>query len=323
MRYNRNWNNASFIEIFLHGIIMGSINKLPGISGGLYSLIIGFYNHLMQSIKSLNYKNFIVLKNNGTKEFMRYINGYFLLVISFGMIMSYFSTSKILDYFLLKNELYVWSIFFGLIIGSLYILIKRMKTIDKKNISYLLMGLLFGVFISLSEPLYENRNLFFIFFCGFISVCGITIPGLSGSFLLILLGNYKLLLVDSVNNFYNLISNLFYSTDKKLVVEYELINILLIFFVGSVLGLIILSKFLSYLTKKYPIQLDHLIIGFVTGTLSIVWPWNQIQNSTDQIIINNSTNYFAILLILLGLILTIIINNYVDKKNIRTNRKKY
>ena len=107
------------------------------------------------------------------------------------------------------------------------------------------MGLLFGVFISLSEPLYENRNLFFIFFCGFISVCGITIPGLSGSFLLILLGNYKLLLVDSVNNFYNLISNLFYSTEKKLVVEYELINILLIFFIGSVLGLIILSKFLS------------------------------------------------------------------------------
>ena len=111
MRYNRDWNKVSSLEIFLHGIIMGSINKLPGISGGLYSLIIGFYSHLMQSIKSLNLKNFKILRYNGGKKFMKKINGNFLLFISFGMIMSYFSTSKILDYFLIKNELYVWSVF--------------------------------------------------------------------------------------------------------------------------------------------------------------------------------------------------------------------
>ena len=134
MRYNRDWNKVSSMEIFLHGIIMGSINKLPGISGGLYSLIIGFYNHLMQSIKSLNYTNFKILRNKGGKKFMKSINGNFLLFISFGMIMSYFSTSKILDYFLIKNELYVWSVFFGLIIGSLYILIKRIeKTVLNSN----------------------------------------------------------------------------------------------------------------------------------------------------------------------------------------------
>ena len=320
MRYNRDWNKVSYLEIFLHGIIMGSINKLPGVSGGLYSLIIGFYNHLMQSIKSLNYNNFVILRHEGAKQFMKNINGNFLLFISFGMIMSYFSTSKILDYFLIQNELYVWSVFFGLIIGSLYILIKRIEKTDIKTILYLIFGLLFGILISLSEPLYENRNLLFVFFCGFISICGITIPGLSGSFLLILLGNYKLLLVDSVNNFYNLISNLFYSSDEKLIVENELINILMIFFVGSVIGLIILSKFLTFLTKNYPNQLDHLIIGFVLGTLSIVWPWNQIKNNIDLIEISSGTNSFAIVLILIGLILTVIINNYVDEKNIRTNR---
>jgi len=320
MRYNRDWNKVSYLEIFLHGITMGSINKLPGISGGLYSLIIGFYNHLMQSIKSLNYTNFKILKYKGGKKFMKNINGNFLLFISFGMIMSYFSTSKILDYFLIQNELYVWSVFFGLIIGSLYILIKRIEKTDYKTILYLIIGLIFGILISLSDPLYENRNLLFVFFCGFISICGITIPGLSGSFLLILLGNYKLLLVDSVNNFYNLISNLFYSSDEKLIVENELINILIIFFVGSVIGLIILSKFLTFLTKNYPNRMDHLIIGFVLGTLSIVWPWNQIKNNIDLIEISSGTNSFAIILILIGLILTVIINNYVDKKNIRINR---
>ena len=319
MRYNRDWNKASFLEVFLHGIVMGSINKLPGISGGLYSLIIGFYNHLIQSIKSINYKNLTVLKKSGLKQFMKNINGYFLLFISFGMIMSYFSTSKILDYFLIQNELYVWSVFFGLIIGSVYILVKRLRTTDLKKLSYLFFGFLFGIFISFSEPLYENRNLLFVFFCGFISICGITIPGLSGSFLLILLGNYKLLLVDSVNNFYNLILNLF-NTGNKLLVEYEMINILIVFFIGSVLGLIILSKFLTYITKKFPNQLDHLIIGFVLGTLYIVWPWNQIKNNMDQTEMTSSINSVAFILILIGLILTIIINNYVDKKNIRLNR---
>ena len=319
MRYNRDWNKASFLEVFLHGIVMGSINKLPGISGGLYSLIIGFYNHLIQSIKSINYKNLTVLKKSGLKQFMKNINGYFLLFISFGMVMSYFSTSKILDYFLIQNELYVWSVFFGLIIGSVYILVKRLRTTDLKKLSYLFFGFLFGIFISFSEPLYENRNLLFVFFCGFISICGITIPGLSGSFLLILLGNYKLLLVDSVNNFYNLILNLF-NPGNKLLVEYEMINILIVFFIGSVLGLIILSKFLTYITKKFPNQLDHLIIGFVLGTLYIVWPWNQIKNNMDQTEMTSSINSVAFILILIGLILTIIINNYVDKKNIRLNR---
>ena len=119
MKYNRDWNNVNSIEILIHGLVMGTINKLPGISGGLYSLIIGFYNHLINSIQSLNYKNFQVLKEQGLKLFLKKINAFFLLFISAGMILSYFTTSKILDYFIVKNELLVWSVFFGLIIGVL------------------------------------------------------------------------------------------------------------------------------------------------------------------------------------------------------------
>ena len=320
MKHNRDWNKVSFFEIFTHGIIMGTINKLPGISGGLYSLIIGFYNHLISSIKSISYKNLKILKTDGVKPFLRLVNGNFLFFISTGMIMSYFTTSKILDYFLIKNELYVWAVFFGLILGSLYILIKRIKKTNINTAVFLFFGLIFGVFISVSDPLYENRNLLFIFFCGFISICGITIPGLSGSFLLILLGNYKLLLVDSVNNFFNLISNFFYASDQKLNVENELINILLVFFMGSVFGLVVLSKFLTYINDKFPNQLNHLIIGFVIGTLSIVWPWNQIKNNIEPIELSNSLNSIAIVLILIGILITAIINSYVDKENLRVNR---
>ena len=320
MKHNRDWNKVSVFEIFTHGIIMGTINKLPGISGGLYSLIIGFYNHLISSIKSISYKNLKILKTDGVKPFLRLINGNFLFFISTGMIMSYFTTSKILDYFLIKNELYVWAVFFGLILGSLYILIKRIKKTNINTAIFLFFGLIFGVFISVSDPLYENRNLLFIFFCGFISICGITIPGLSGSFLLILLGNYKLLLIDSVNNFFNLISNFFYPSDQKLNVENELINILLVFFMGSVFGLVVLSKFLTYINDKFPNQLNHLIIGFVIGTLSIVWPWNQIKNNIEPIELSNSLNSIAIVLILIGILITVIVNSYVDKENLRVNR---
>ena len=320
MRYKRDWNDVNSFEILFHGLVMGTINKLPGISGGLYSLIIGFYNHLINSIQSLNYKNFQVLKYHGIKLFLKKVNGFFLLFISAGMILSYFTTSKILDYFMVKNELLVWSVFFGLIIGSVYILVKRKNKTNLQSALLLIFGLIFGIILSVSEPLYENRNLIFIFFCGFISICGITIPGLSGSFLLILLGNYKLLLVDSVNNFFNLITNMFFPNDQKLIVENEMIYILIVFFIGSVLGLVVLSKFLTYLTKKYPNQLDHLIIGFVIGTLPIVWPWNQIKNSPGQIEMVDSINYLAFGLILVGILITIFINNYVDKKNIRINR---
>ena len=129
MKYNRDWNNVNSIEILIHGLVMGTINKLPGISGGLYSLIIGFYNHLINSIQSLNYKNYQVLKDQGLKLFLKKINA-FLLFISGGMILSYFTTLKfwIIS---VKNELLVWSVFFGLIIGSVYILVKRK---DKTNL---------------------------------------------------------------------------------------------------------------------------------------------------------------------------------------------
>ena len=245
MKSNRDWNNINSLEIFFHGLIMGTVNKLPGISGGLYSIVIGFYDHLMNSIKNINSNTFKNLFLFDFKKLDSSINGKFLLFLSTGMIISYFTTSKILDFFLINYELYVWSIFFGLILGSLYVLIKRTNKTSVKKLLILFVGLCFGLLLSFSDPMLENRALAFVFFCGFISICGITIPGLSGSFILIILGNYELLLVDAVNSFFDLITNIF--KNENYSIDSELIKILIVFFVGSVLGLIILSKFLSFL----------------------------------------------------------------------------
>ena len=316
MKKNRNWNKINSLEIFFHGLVMGTINKLPGISGGLYSIIIGFYNHLMNSIKNIDkrsIKYFFRLDFEGLKKST---NWKFLFFLSLGMIISYFTTSKVLDFFLIKFELYVWCVFFGLILGSLYVLIKRTNKTNPEKLIILVLGLFFGFFLSFSDPIIENRSLIFVFCCGFISICGITVPGLSGSFILILLGNYELLLVDAVNNFFEFVINIF--IDKNYIVDIELIKILIVFFIGSVIGLIVLSKFLSLVLKKYPLHLNHLIIGFVVGTLPIVWPWKKVMIYDQLTTINN--NFIGVIFILASFIVIIFLNNNANKKNIWSDR---
>ena len=314
----KDWNKSFFLEIFLHGLVMGTINKLPGVSGGLYAIIIGFYDHLMISLRKIGLKTF--LKKNKSKRFYE-INLFFLLTISFGMIVSYFTTSKILDYFLYNFQLQVWGCFFGLILGSVFLLIRKIEKINRTKLLIFFMSLAFGLAISFVEPIVENRNLTFVFFCGFISICGITIPGLSGSFLLIILGNYKLLLVDSVNNFYNLISN--YLIGSNLPVSEILLNVLIVFFLGSVIGLISLSRFLSFISQNYPRHLNFMIIGFVIGTLPIVWPWNQVGKLGNNLPLIKNLNFvdlYTFLIILIVLFLMILTDKYVKNKKIRTNR---
>ena len=315
----KDWNKSLFLEIFLHGLVMGTINKLPGISGGLYAIIIGFYDHLMMSLKRIGFSN--LLKNKSPKGFLSEINSFFLLTISAGMIVSYFTTSKILDYFLYNFQLQVWGCFFGLILGSVFLLIRKIDSIDRKKSLIFFTSLILGLVISFVEPMIENRNLVFIFFCGFISICGITIPGLSGSFLLIILGNYKLLLVDSVNNFYNLISN--YLIGTNLPVSEILLHVLITFFIGSVIGLISLSRFLSFISQKYPRHLNFMIIGFVIGTLPIVWPWNQVENFEKNLLLIQNLDLidlYTSLIIFIVLFLMIFTEKYAKNKKIRTNR---
>ena len=337
----QNRNNKQLFILLIKSVLMGTANKLPGISGGLVALITGFYNEMINTFKKINFKTFTCLIKGNIKEFNNKYNGLFLITILLGIVISYFTTSQILDYFFKISELNVWSLFYGMIIASIIILIKKNQIKDKKEIIFLLLGLLVGLILSLSEPLSENKNIFFVFFCGFISICGMVIPGISGSFLLILLGNYKLLLIDSVNTFFLLVKNIL-GFQNSSEIDFELIKILIIFCLGSIIGLISLSNLLSFLIKKYTNQINHLIIGFVTGSLLIIWPWKKVYINSDQTInsfnnlevINNylrylpdlsqSNNIIALIWILIGFLFVIYIEKHASrKKNIWTNRKKH
>jgi uncharacterized membrane protein len=272
------------VLLFIKGLAMGAANKVPGVSGGIVAFVVGFYEEFIYSLRRINTRAFKLLFNGRFRSFYQYVNGPFLSVLILGMLFSYFSVSKVLDYFLERRELYVWSLFFGMIIGSIYFISREFEDWNKRTFFAGLLGLLAGISISFLSPARENDNLWFIFFCGMISVSGMTLPGLSGSFILILLGNYVLLLVDSVNALYDTISeflagdfSVFSNEGRK-----RTLLILAVFTAGSAVGLVTLSHLLGYVLKHFKSITTAVIIGFITGSLGVVWPWKKTIFMLDE-----------------------------------------
>ncbi|CAM1333671.1 DUF368 domain-containing protein [Tenacibaculum aestuariivivum] len=271
--------------LFFKGVTMGGANKVPGVSGGMVAFVMGFYEELIFSFQRINGTAFKLLFNARFKSFAKYTNLQFLGLVMLGSMFSYFSISLLLDYFLKTNELYVWSWFFGMILGSIYYISKDFNISNLKNSIALIIGVSIGVFISFLTPAKENDNLYFVFICGIIGVSGMTLPGLSGSFILILLGNYVLLLVDSVNVFANVVTSLLSGNFEVLKdpIKMRYVKIISIFTAGSVFGLVSISHVLGYVLKRWHQLVTAVIIGFITGSLGIVWPWKKtIYKITDN-----------------------------------------
>ncbi|WP_405605581.1 DUF368 domain-containing protein [Polaribacter sp. Asnod1-A03] len=324
------------LSLFFKGLAMGAANKVPGVSGGTVSFVLGFYEELIYSFRKVNLKAGKLILSGRFKSFFEYTNAQFLVLVMAGSIFSYFSVSLVLDYFLQHYETYVWSWFFGMIIGSIYYIGKDFGEWNTKNIISLIVGASVGIGISFLTPARENDNLWFVFVCGIIGVSGMTLPGLSGSFILILLGNYVLLLVDSVNVLFNVITSLI-SGDFKVLsdpIKVRYLKIISVFTAGSVFGLISISHVLGYVLKRWHQIVNAIIIGFITGSLGIVWPWKKaiyvIEDSNflvdkegnkrvenyERFIPDFSSldTWIAILFIFVGIGLILVIDYYGRKK---------
>ena len=326
------------IILILKGVAMGAANKVPGVSGGIVAFVAGFYEELIDSLQKFNLKALSLLFKREWYEFYVYVNGRFLTLLFSGVIISYFSVSLILDYLIKYYEIQVLAVFFGMILASLYFVYHEIDKWKFKTILFFIIGLFIGLTIMLSKPLTENDGLFFVFFCGVISVSGMTLPGLSGSFLLLLLGNYTLLLVDSVNAIYYTLGdlikmNLEFTNDTH---RMKLLRLAVIFSLGSISGLIFFSNILSYVLKKYYQITIAIIIGFISGSLGVIWPWREkvFKLNEKGDIINNSIGnpeiayydyllpniktidfWFLILFIILGAIVVTLLERYGVKKN--------
>ncbi len=321
------------IFLIIKGLAMGAANKVPGVSGGIVAFVAGFYEEFIYSLQKINLKAFKLLINGRFKSFFQYTNARFLGLLILGMLISYFSVSKILDYFIQKKELFVWAAFFGMILGSIYYIAKDFNHWNKKTIIALITGIVVGISISFLNPAKENNNLIFVFFCGIISVSGMTLPGLSGSFILILLGNYVLLLVDSVNALYDTFADVF-SGDFDFIKDpdrIEKLKILAVFTLGSATGLVTLSHLLNYVLKHFKNITTALIIGFISGSLGVVWPWKKtiyktaqdgsfiLDSNGNKIIqnyqrywpdVSNQETWWAVLFIVVGILIVLALDWY-------------
>lgn len=283
---NFRFQNQSLKESFfliLKGIAMGAANKVPGVSGGIVALVGGFYEELIFSFQHLNANALKLLFSGRFRSFWEYTNARFLCLLFSGVLISYFSVSLFLDYALEHFELEVFGAFFGMILASLYYISKDIKQWNKRLLSFSLLGFVLGVWLSFSNPTVENDHLLFVFFCGIISVSGMTIPGLSGSFLLLILGNYNLLLVDSVNALFEVITHIIALDFSKFndSINQRLLRILFVFFIGALSGLILFANGIKWVLIKYPKFTIATIIGFIAGSLPLVYPWKVKTFETD------------------------------------------
>ena len=283
-----------YFNLFLKGIAMGVANVIPGVSGGTIALITGIYEELIDSLKSFDKKALKYILSFKINEFIDYTNLYFIIAVFGGSIFSVFSIANLFKFLFSNYPLYIWSFFFGLIIASIFFVGKKINKWDKSSVIALAIGTTIALSFTNISPASENDNLFFVFFCGIIGISGMMLPGLSGSFILILLGNYELLLVKAV-------------ADLNII-------ILTVFFLGSLFGLLSFSHLLSWLLKKYKDQTLAILTGFITGSLAIIWPWKEVKESIIigdkekiidyQLLIPqelNQENIIAIILMMMGI----------------------
>tara|TARA_B100000614_G_scaffold26628_1_gene20699 strand:+ start:420 stop:1259 length:840 start_codon:yes stop_codon:yes gene_type:complete len=242
--------------LFLKGMAMGISDLIPGISGGTIALLLGIYKDFISSLKSINYKSFIYLIRLDFKKLNNQLNLCFLLPVFFGILISIFVFSSLISFLLLDYKFLLFSFFFGLIFFSSIRLISNLKPSSTLDFLTVFVGLVIGLSFFFISSISTSNSIFSIFLAGFIAISAMLLPGISGSYILLILGKYEFML-DSISSF-------------------NWINIL-IFSLGAIAGILSFSKMIHYLLKNYYRSTIFFLSGLMMGALNKVWPW-QLDN---------------------------------------------
>ncbi len=251
-----------YIANILKGMGMGAANVIPGVSGGTIALITGIFERLINAIKSFGLTAFKLLTKGKIREFIRHTDFWFLLAVLAGILIAIVSLAKLFDFLFTHYPVYIWSYFFGLVLASVYFV---GKTVERWRLSVIItfvIGTAIAVVISLLNPATQNDNFFYLMLCGVAAICSMILPGLSGSFILFIMGNYKLVAIDAIN-------------DRDFAI---LLPVLL----GAAVGLVMFSHLLSWLLKKFKDETISLLTGFILGSVSILWPWQKAVYLLDE-----------------------------------------
>ena len=296
---------SSFIKIAIKGAAMGAANVIPGVSGGTIALITGIFERLINAIKSFDTKALKLILKGEFKAFSKHIDLLFLIALFLGIGVAVITLARLFDYLFNNYPVYIWAYFFGLVLASIYYVGNTVKKWSLSAIISFLIGTAAAITISILTPASENDSFLYLILCGVVAICSMILPGLSGSFVLILLGNYQLVMIDAVNNLN--------------------ITILLPIVLGAGIGLIAFSHVLSWLLKKFHNQTIALLTGFITGSLGILWPWKDINTQAfgDKVKTvgydwflpqMDSEFYFALLFTILGIVSIVITELLASKQ---------
>lgn len=244
-----------YINLLLKGIAMGAANVIPGVSGGTIALITGIFERLINAIKSFNLKALKLLFRGDWKGFAKHIDLWFLIAVFAGIAIAIITLARLLGYLFENYPIQVWAFFFGLILASVWFVSKQATKWNAFTIIFFVVGVAIAIGISLMEPQKESDSLIYLFISGMVAACSMILPGLSGSFVLLIMGNYQLVMIDAVNDLN--------------------IKILLPVVIGAGIGLLVFSYILSWVFKKYRNQTIALLAGFILGSLKILWPWKE------------------------------------------------
>ncbi len=297
-----------YLIIGLKGMAMGAADVIPGVSGGTIAFISGIYEELIATISGVNFSLFKTLKKDGFTAFWKALNGPFIIALFTGILVSVFTVMRLANYLLENHPILIWSFFFGLVLASIWYVGSQIPKWNFKVVIALLIGAIVAFYIVSLPPLAGGNGNFFVFFAGAIAICAMILPGISGAFILVLLGAYKTI-TEAAHDF-----------------NFQTLGF---FAVGAVVGLLSFSKILKWLFAHYSSITLALLTGFIAGSLPKIWPWKHVLETEmygdKEIVLKEASvlpwnfngepnTLFAFLLMIAGFVLIFVLERIAVQK---------
>ncbi|MBT8263828.1 MAG: DUF368 domain-containing protein [Muriicola sp.] len=301
-------NFLHYLVIGLKGIAMGAADVVPGVSGGTIAFISGIYEELITSINNINFSLIGTWRKEGFRAFWNKVNGNFLLAIFLGIAFSVITLAKLISWLLINEPVLLWSFFFGLVVASIFFVAKAIEKWTLGSLLMLVIGTGVAYYITQLPPVENTAYLPYLFLSGALAVCAMILPGISGAFILVLLGSYKTIL-DAVHE-----------RDIAIVATVG---------VGAIFGLLSFARLLKWMFQHFKNMTLALLTGFIIGSLNKIWPWKEVLETkvfNDKIIpvkeenispfayVGDNQLLYAILLAILGFSLIFILEKVASKK---------
>lgn len=290
------WTN---FKVFIKGILMGVVNVVP-VSSGTISLVLGVFERFINAIKSLNHKNFKYLFRGEVAEFARRTDFRFFITLLAGIIVGMIFTAIFLRSALKSYEVFVWAFFIGLIIASVISVMKSIEKVNLKNIIILLAGFAVSFVLSIHLNPESNDKFLYLFICGLVGATGMVVPGVSGSHLMLLMGNYELIVTQAIP-----------SLTKASTFMFGF-RVLFPFVLGSVISIISVSYLLSWLMKEFRNETLSALSGFMLGSLPVVYPWKEPSADMLEYVFYlpqiNGEFFIAVLMAIIGAVAVYVLN---------------